>query len=109
MFANIPLRSRVDPSNLVPQIKKAYHKTSLRCHPDKVRGLGEAGREAADEHYKKINKAYAVLSNPQKVCLTLYIRACILCLHACVRACIRTVCRLWLILIYVCKRIAHGV
>jgi len=49
------------------QIKKAYHRTSLRCHPDKVCGQGEGARKAADEHYKKVNRAYAVLSDRQKV------------------------------------------
>lgn len=49
------------------QIKKAYHRTSLRCHPDKVCGQGEAVQKAADEHYKKVNKAYAILSDRQKV------------------------------------------
>jgi DnaJ family protein C protein 2 len=48
------------------QIKRAYHRTSLRCHPDKVCGKGEDERRAADEHYKKVNKAYAVLSDKQK-------------------------------------------
>ena len=48
------------------QIKRAYHRTSLRCHRDKVRGKAEGDRHAADEHYKKVNKAYTVLSDPQK-------------------------------------------
>ena len=48
------------------QIKKAYHRTSLRCHPDKVRGAGVAAQQAADDHYKKVNRAYAILSDPQK-------------------------------------------
>jgi hypothetical protein len=48
------------------QIKKAYHRTSLRCHPDKVLGAGEDAQKAADEHYKKVNLAYAVLTDRQK-------------------------------------------
>ena len=49
------------------EIKKAYHRTSLRCHPDKVRGMNPAAQKAADEYYKKVNKAYVVLSDRQKV------------------------------------------
>jgi hypothetical protein len=49
------------------EIKKAYHRTSLRCHPDKMLSLGPAAQKAADEYYKKVNRAYVVLSNREKV------------------------------------------
>ena len=49
------------------EIKKAYHRTSLRCHPDKMLSLGPAAQKAADEYYKKVNRAYVVLSDREKV------------------------------------------
>lgn len=42
-------------------IKKAYRKLALKYHPDKTKG-----DKAAEEKFKKISEAYAVLSNEQK-------------------------------------------
>ena len=42
------------------EIKKAWRKLSLKYHPDK-----NPGDEQAAEFYKKINRAYEVLSNDQ--------------------------------------------
>jgi curved DNA-binding protein len=44
------------------QIKKAYRKLALKYHPDKAKG----DKRQAEEMFKKISEAYAVLSNPQK-------------------------------------------
>ncbi|MBA3052637.1 MAG: molecular chaperone DnaJ [Candidatus Omnitrophota bacterium] len=44
-------------------IKSAYRKLALKHHPDRV---GESEKKSAEEKFKKISEAYAVLSDPQK-------------------------------------------
>jgi curved DNA-binding protein len=44
------------------EIKKAYRKLALKYHPDKAKG----DKKAAEEKFKQISEAYAVLSNPEK-------------------------------------------
>ena len=43
------------------EIKKAYRRLALKYHPDK-----NAGNKEAEERFKEINEAYAVLTDPQK-------------------------------------------
>lgn len=45
------------------EIKKAFHKLSLKCHPDKN---PPEKHEEATENFKKISEAYEALSNPEK-------------------------------------------
>jgi curved DNA-binding protein len=44
------------------EIKKAYRQLAQKHHPDKVKG----DKRQAEEQFKKISEAYAVLSNPEK-------------------------------------------
>lgn len=44
------------------EIKKAYRKLAMKYHPDKVKG----DKKQAEEKFKQISEAYAVLSNPDK-------------------------------------------
>ncbi len=51
----------VDRKASADDIKKAYHKLALKLHPDR-----NPGDKAAEERFKDVNEAYAVLSNDQK-------------------------------------------
>jgi molecular chaperone DnaJ len=51
----------VDKNANADEIKKAYRKLALQYHPDK-----NPGDKAAEEKFKQINEAYAVLSDPEK-------------------------------------------
>ncbi|MBM4300217.1 MAG: J domain-containing protein [Deltaproteobacteria bacterium] len=44
------------------EIKKAYRKLAMKHHPDKAKG----DKKPAEEKFKQISEAYAVLSNPEK-------------------------------------------
>lgn len=50
----------------VAEIKTAYRKKALKCHPDKTQTLPEHLRNLAEEEFKKLNNAHAVLSDPTR-------------------------------------------
>ena len=45
------------------EIKKAYRSLARKHHPDVVR---DGDKAHAEQHFKEINGAYAILSDPQK-------------------------------------------
>lgn len=47
----------------VDEIKKAYRQLALKHHPDRV---SHEQKQSAEEQFKEISEAYAVLSDPQK-------------------------------------------
>ncbi len=51
----------LDKSASEDQIKKAYRKLAMKYHPDQTKG-----NKAAEEKFKKISEAYAVLSDKEK-------------------------------------------
>ncbi|MBP1731636.1 MAG: integrase [Deltaproteobacteria bacterium] len=51
----------VQKSSSEDDIKKAYRKLALKYHPDR-----NPGNKQAEEHFKEINEAYAVLSDKEK-------------------------------------------
>jgi curved DNA-binding protein len=51
----------VEKNASLDEIKRAYRKLAFKYHPDK-----NQGNKKAEEHFKEINEAYAVLSDPQK-------------------------------------------
>lgn len=56
----------VDPEASEEEIKKAYRGLAKRLHPDRLGNRSESTRRWAEEKFKKINRAYEVLGNPQK-------------------------------------------
>lgn len=45
------------------EIKKAYRKKALKCHPDKTSGLPDKARQLAEEEFKEINNAHEILTD----------------------------------------------
>lgn len=52
----------IDKNASADDIKKAYRKLALKYHPDRNPG----DKKSAEEKFKKISEAYAVLSDPEK-------------------------------------------
>lgn len=47
-------------------IRRGYKKTCLQWHPDKWAHASETERNLAEERFKEVGEAFAVLSNPEK-------------------------------------------
>lgn len=53
----------LDPKASSDEIKRAYRKIALECHPDKVRT--SLDKEGASERFKAVSHAYEILADPQ--------------------------------------------
>ncbi|XP_022247242.1 dnaJ homolog subfamily C member 7-like isoform X3 [Limulus polyphemus] len=47
-------------------IKKAYHKQALLCHPDRHPDAKEDEQQEQEKKFKEISEAYSILSDPRK-------------------------------------------
>ena len=54
----------VEPTATAEEVRKAYRKLVLKCHPDKVRD--EAAKPEAEKRFQAIVTAYEVLSDTVK-------------------------------------------
>ena len=48
------------------EIKKAYKKLAIKYHPDRQGGKSDKEKQEAEEKFKEIGAAYAILSDPNK-------------------------------------------
>lgn len=48
------------------EVKKSYRKLAMKYHPDRVSTLPDTEKKQAEERFKELQEAYAVLSDPQK-------------------------------------------
>ena len=48
----------INPKATDDELKKAYRKMAVKYHPDKVAALGEEVQKAANEKFKRVQKAY---------------------------------------------------
>lgn len=56
----------VDPEASQEEIKRAYRYKAFLLHSDRQEGLSESFRYRAQEDLKKVNRAYAVIGDPQR-------------------------------------------
>ncbi len=54
----------VNKSASLDEVKKAYRKAALKWHPDRFKSDSE--KKTAEERFKEIGEAYAILSDPEK-------------------------------------------
>jgi curved DNA-binding protein CbpA len=63
----------IDPTATREQLKKARRDAAQLHHPDRLQQMPEPVRALAEAHFKRINAAYDVLSDPalsHRSCLT---------------------------------------
>lgn len=56
----------IDKKATAEEIKKSYHKLSLKWHPDKWGGKTDKEKKEAEEKFKDISEAYSILSDENK-------------------------------------------
>lgn len=47
-----------EPGSSDEEVKKAYRKMAVKYHPDKVEGMGDEVKKAAEEKFKRLQEAY---------------------------------------------------
>jgi hypothetical protein len=52
------------PGASADDVKKAFRRLAIKCHPDKQAGLGREARERMERRFKEITEANSVLSDP---------------------------------------------
>jgi len=48
------------------EIKKAYKKKALECHPDRMTNASDDDKAVAEKRFKEVGEAFEILSDPQK-------------------------------------------
>ncbi|KAL7422373.1 hypothetical protein Q5752_003019 [Cryptotrichosporon argae] len=56
----------LDPAATAEDVRKAYRRAALRCHPDKHAGITGAELEAVSREFQRVGFAFAVLGDEQR-------------------------------------------
>ena len=57
----------VSPSATDDEVRSAYRRMAMKYHPDRVATLGPEVQKAAEEKFKKIQEAYAIIKKQRGI------------------------------------------